>query len=97
MVSLVTSCWNAGSIPEPTDTLENWWLNVLKPFNKKNKRLFDAFIILIAWSLWKQRNARLFNNVSQQLTVTVLVDRIVDEFNIWQHAGVGGREMMTRE
>ena len=47
-------------------------------------------MILIVWALWKQRNARLFNNVRQQFSVTVLVDRIVDEFKLWREAGVGG-------
>lgn len=84
------------AMPETTDSFAEWWLAARKPFGKNNKS-FDTFVVLIAWSLWKQRNARLFNNVGQQFTVTVLVDRIVDEFKLWTRARSGGREIVPRE
>jgi hypothetical protein len=65
--------------------------------HKKDRRGFDALVILTAWMLWKQRNARVFNNDRQQCNVPQLVVRIKDEFALWKLArrGVGGP--MTRE
>jgi hypothetical protein len=83
-------------VPGGNDNLEAWWLKVRKKYKGKERRLLDTLIMAVCWSLWKHRNAFAFNNARQQLAVTDLVGKIVDEFKSWLSAwgvGVGlGRE-----
>jgi hypothetical protein len=53
--------------------------------------------MLTAWMLWKQRNARVFNNVRQQCNVQQLVIRIKEEFALWKLARRGDGGSMSRE
>jgi hypothetical protein len=62
-----------------------------------DKKNFDAMVALVARSLWKQRNARVFDNVRRQLSTEQLVEAIVDEFNLWELARLGGSTSDTRE
>ena len=43
------------------------------------------FAILVTWSNWKERNARVFNNTEK--TVARLVEEIKDEARLWCQAG----------
>jgi hypothetical protein len=63
----------------------------------KDMRGFDTLVLLTAWLLWKQRNARVFNNMPQQCNVPQLVVRIKEEFNAWNEARVGGSSTVPRE
>jgi hypothetical protein len=53
-------------IPQVGDTLEGWWLEARSGVTVANRRRFDTLVILVARTLWKQRNARVFANASQQ-------------------------------
>ena len=76
--------------PTENDNLLDWWLVARKGSVKANKRAFDTFVIVVAWALWKQRNARVFNRRSQQRSPIELVDAILCELHDWIEAGVGG-------
>lgn len=52
-------------IPETTDTFAGWWLRARASFRGKDRRGFDSMVIQTAWSLWKQRNARVFHMPEQ--------------------------------
>ena len=67
-------------LPQLTDTLSSWWFRERKRFCKKDRRGFDTLVILACWRLWKQRNARAFNNVHGQFSVLGLRDQIVAEW-----------------
>ena len=67
-----------------------------KKFRKKDKRAFDTIVILFAWRLWKQRNARAFNNPAGQFSVEGLAAQIVDEWKQWMLAGLGGSSEFAR-
>jgi hypothetical protein len=64
---------------------------------KKDRKSFDTLVLLTAWRLWKQRNARVFGNTAEQCNTMELLRRIADEFNMWKLARVGGRLLMPRE
>ena len=42
-------------------------------------------ILVTCWSIWKERNARVFNNTEK--TVDRLVEEIKDEVRLWCQAG----------
>jgi hypothetical protein len=68
--------------PTVDDRLEEWWLSARARFRDSERRDFDARVMLICWSLLKQRNARALNNINQQCSATQLVSRIKDEFRL---------------
>jgi hypothetical protein len=53
----------AADPPTITYSLEEWWLRERAKFTAKMRKNFDALIILGCWSLWKNRNVRVFNNL----------------------------------
>ena len=77
--------------PLGQDSLLDWWLQARRNFMRAARRGFDTFVIAVTWSLWKQRNARVFNRINQQKTVDELHKHIMDEIKEWKEAGLGGR------
>jgi hypothetical protein len=77
-------------VPHQGDHLEDWWLLERQRFQRKDMKKVDHLISLTCWSLWKQRNSRVFNGNAQQLSTLELVNRILEEFLVWVHVGVGG-------
>jgi hypothetical protein len=78
--------------------MKEWWSTVRGQIQPSDRRKFDALIILIARTLWKQRNARVFGNVQQQQWNTKRsVDSIQNEFRLWVLAFTGGSSTLTRD
>jgi hypothetical protein len=38
--------------------LERWWTDARKRVRKLDRKRFDSMVIITAWTLWKQRDAR---------------------------------------
>jgi hypothetical protein len=57
---------------------------------RAHRRRFDTLVILVARSLWKQRNAMVFANVSQQFGTDQIISRIKEEISLWMFAKFGG-------
>jgi nuclear pore complex protein Nup210 len=77
--------------------LEDWWIRARREVQKSDRRRFDSLVILVAWTLWKQRNARVFGNVRLQLNTVQIIDSVTEEFRLWEFARVGGRHLVPRE
>jgi hypothetical protein len=56
-----------------------------------------TLVILVAWSLWKHRNARVFGIVREQCGVLQLINRIKDELTSWESAHARGSRARGRE
>jgi type IV secretory pathway component VirB8 len=56
-------------IPTQEDSMQSWWMQARERFNKKDRKAFDTMVILISCRLWKQRNARVFQNQDKQYSV----------------------------
>ncbi|KAK1685647.1 hypothetical protein QYE76_046495 [Lolium multiflorum] len=61
-------------LPHLAYTLEEWWLRAGREVQKSDRRRFDSLVTLVAWTLWKQRNARVFGNVRLQLNTEQIID-----------------------
>jgi hypothetical protein len=83
--------------PRSNNTWESWWAATRGLISSRSRRDFDTLAILIAWSIWKLRNARAFGNMPLQLSPTLLVERIKVEFKLWELARLGGRHPVPRE
>lgn len=87
------------NIPRPStqDNYLQWWLSSRKHYQKAQKRGFDTLAIVVAWNLWKQHNARVFNR--ENLPRRDLIHKILQEIEEWRSAGVGvvGLHRFVRE
>jgi hypothetical protein len=83
--------------PNRDSSLESWWSSARELVRKKDRSSFDTLVILIAWQIWKQRNARVFGNIQLQCSTAVLLTRIKEEFDLWKIAKRGGEHQSARE
>jgi hypothetical protein len=80
--------WTRADFPIPSEAFpctEDWWLTTKKRAPKNHRRDFDTVAILVHWRLWKERNARIFQE--EQNTVDRVFELIVDDINSWRAAG----------
>jgi hypothetical protein len=66
-------------------SLAAWWCSARKPVAKTRRKGFDAFIWLVAWSIWRKRNRRVHD--MEALMPVVLAPAILDEAKTWARAG----------
>lgn len=66
-------------------TTVDWWLQVRAAIPKPMRRNFDTITILIHWRIWKERNARIFDNVAS--SVDRVLDLIREDIGMWRAAG----------
>ncbi|XP_071681710.1 uncharacterized protein [Lolium perenne] len=52
--------------------LERWWTEARKRVRKLDRKRFDSVVIITAWTLWKQRNARVYFLIYDILEITGL-------------------------
>jgi hypothetical protein len=55
----------------------DWWLGVRKRVHKSQRKGFDSPVLLVVWSLWKERNLRVHERVALQQVL--LAPRILEE------------------
>jgi hypothetical protein len=62
-----------------------WWTWARCRAPRHCRKGFDSLIMLTCWSLWKERNARTFNN---EITLALgLCLKILEEATLWLRAG----------
>ncbi|BAS93401.1 Os05g0326900 [Oryza sativa Japonica Group] len=80
--------WCNANFTIPADknrSLAEWWLTERRRFRTSYRTDFDSAFMLICWVIWKERNARIFQNVSR--THESLEDDITEETAVWRVAG----------
>ena len=81
--------------PSIQSTLADWWCRTRSLVPAKERKAFDTLVVLICWSLRKQRNAGVFNNVEEQRSVVELTETVMDTFREWirvrSRRGVGAQ------
>jgi hypothetical protein len=66
------------------DDVENWWTNIALAHGSQRKGI-ASLLMLVTWELWKERNARTFNNIG--IFPTIIFDNIKTEARTWVLAG----------
>jgi hypothetical protein len=62
-----------------------WWLLLRRGLPKEQKQGVDTAVMLVSWRIWKERNARVFNNV--ELSANQLTHAVLSEGDQWIQAG----------
>jgi hypothetical protein len=65
-------------------SLEVWWAKMLKDATA-NRKAMASLTMLVSWTIWKERNARVFNHKSAP--TTTLLNIIKSEVKLWVAAG----------
>jgi len=82
--------------PRPRVTcFSKWWCQAIKGFDKKMRKGLNCLIILVAWEIWKHRNARVFEGVLPN--VKSLLHAVANEGILWCTAGASAlKEMLLQ-
>jgi hypothetical protein len=60
--------------------MQSWWSQTRAHFQSKETRGFDSLVVLVSWRLWRQRNARCFQNTQKQYSVRGLIEQIMADW-----------------
>jgi hypothetical protein len=74
-------------VPLMDRSLREWWQHRRARMEGTNKTKLNSMVILVAWSIWRERNARVFDNAFKP--VNVLIDQIMAEGKQWSLASAG--------
>jgi hypothetical protein len=80
--------WTGANFQVPSNSFsstEDWWLRTRKQVPKTHRRNFDTIAILVHWKIWKERNSRVFENLTH--SVDVVFEGIRDDIFMWRAAG----------
>lgn len=73
-------------IPSPAyPSTEDWWLQARKFPPKHMRWNFDTVVILVHWCIWKERNARIFEQKASG--IERVFDLIREDIQAWRAAG----------
>jgi hypothetical protein len=64
--------------------IEEWW-TMMVCYAKPNRKAIASITMLVSWTIWNERNARVFNNKAAPMTV--LLEIIKSEVRLWIAAG----------
>lgn len=76
----------AALTPENDDDVAAWWLHQRGRVHPDATPIFDTMFLLIAWSMWKERNNTTFRRVPVRSTVEI-ARSVLAEAEDWVAAG----------
>ena len=85
---------NSQPRPAAASSLNLWWLDQINNKPKEAARSMNAIINLVCWSLWKERNTRVFNNLLSP--PSVVFSKVVEEATVWLAAGKSKAGQLAR-
>jgi hypothetical protein len=71
----------AALVLEREDDLGVWWLRQRRWLDCDARPTFDSLMLIIAWSLWKEQNARTFRLTTRGVHDVVMA--VVVEADVW--------------
>lgn len=72
-------------VPTTSDELGSWWLNKRQRIDGAARPSFDSMVLLITWTLWKERNDRTFSQTAS--AHPGLLQKVIKEASDWVLAG----------
>lgn len=72
-------------MPLDEQDIATWWLQQRRRVDRDSRLIFDSLLLLVAWCLWKERNARSFTRTPS--SVGEVVNAITREGTDWAAAG----------
>ena len=82
--------------PQRSNTrFSGWWCGTIKGVPRDSRKGLNSLIILVAWELWKHRNACVFEGARP--VVEVMLQSVANESNLWCLAGASAlHEFLAR-
>jgi hypothetical protein len=80
-------------VPAVNDQLADWWLRIRKSVAKARCKNFDSLILLVAWSIWLEQNARVFR--SEFAMASAVIDGIWSRCELWCRAKLVGWSLLV--
>jgi hypothetical protein len=80
--------WSKADFPTPGNAYRNteeWWLQARKRAPKNLRRDFDTVTILVHWRIWKERNARIFQQKFSP--INRVFELIIEDLRAWKTKG----------
>lgn len=74
-------------LPVNEPSFHNWLCESRMKIGERHRRGFDTVVTLMAWTIWKERNNRIFNQ--QQKSWTEVVKAMAEEAMLWKSANHG--------
>jgi hypothetical protein len=85
--SILTWAGLAQVIPLNNPNLRFWWNQAASNLQNKSKKKLNTMVILVIWTIWKERNGRVFENKVR--TLLQILDQIKSEARLWVLASRG--------
>jgi hypothetical protein len=79
-------------VPTRSTWFALWWTATRRGIAKPRRKAFDSLAILVAWSIWLERNMRLFRRLS--LPVSSCIHAILAECESWYCAKIVDRSQL---
>jgi hypothetical protein len=79
--------WSKADFPSPGiayRSTEEWWIQARKRAPKNLRKDFDTVTILVHWRIWKERNARIFQQEAS--TINMVFELIIEDLRAWKTA-----------
>ena len=95
--SILRSLNFASLAPLAADTrFFTWWARYISLTPKEARKGLNTLFILVAWEIWKHRNACVFEG--KRPCVQTVLREVASECNLWVLAGASAlRELLTRQ
>jgi hypothetical protein len=68
--------------PIADDELIRWWPDARQRVPRPQRKGFDSIVLLVVWTLWKERNSRVFQRYTE--TLCTICQRVADEVELWK-------------
>ncbi|KAJ1255470.1 hypothetical protein BS78_K214800, partial [Paspalum vaginatum] len=72
-------------VQESSDNLMTWWSSTRKRVVKEYRPGLDGLVLLVTWTIWKERNARVFSRGAS--SPHEILSKVLDEAKLWNLAG----------
>jgi hypothetical protein len=73
-------------------SIQAWWAS-MSTHNSPNRKAMASITMLTSWTIWNERNVRVFRNKSAP--TTILLKAIKDDASLWVAAGAKHLSVVT--